>query len=261
MDDGLLEINKNTFREIFFKKIAEKDLRSITKKQFLKFVSNLRVYPELISSLDLKRVFTSVLKNKFGEKVREITFSKFEKLIKALARHCFPSGDSVRLLITHIKSSCLFHYQANLITKIQKEAILMSTQRLLSSNREKHLLKNTLDKTLSQKMSLSGFLSPRNQTQTRIETRLGEIKSPSLKIFTSSKKRSEKSEKIHNLKKIIEKFRVKHVALKVKSKTQKKIPLTFFVRKMFNNGGNVRFMQFWVKKLSFELWRVKSKTG
>lgn len=237
-DDGLIEINKNYLKDIFYKKLSDRESKSISKKQFLKFLQTTKVYPDLVSSLDLKKLFSSVLRNKYGEKIREISYSKYEKLLKTLSKHCFPSENSLKLLITHIKPSCFIHYQVNLITKIQKEVNLLSTTRLISSTRAKISNKTTFDKTLSQKLSLSGIISPRNQTQVKIHSKIGDIRSPSTKTLIQSNL-TKNNEKITQLRKIIEKFKLKHVGIRGKKQVKKSQMINLLFSQILSKTGLV----------------------
>ena len=238
-DDGLLEINKNYLKEIFYKKLSDRDSKTISKKQFLKFLQTTKVYPDLVSSLDLKKLFSSVLRSKHGDKIREISYSKYEKLLKTLSKHCFPADNSLKLLITHMKPSCLIHYQANLITKMQKEAALLSTQRLMPSTRAKLTNKTAFDKSLSQKLSLSGLVSPRNQTQVKIHSKLADLRSPSLKLLNQSSS-NKNTEKVAQLRKIIERFKLRHAGIRGKKQAKKSQMISLFLCQRLSSAGLVR---------------------
>ena len=114
MDYELIEKNRASFRELFYKKISQKDSKLISYKQFFKFCCTLKIYPDLISSFDLKRIVIIVMRKKIADdNSLEISFSQFEKMILCISEYCFPSEDSLKMLITYIKSMCLilFHVQ------------------------------------------------------------------------------------------------------------------------------------------------------
>jgi hypothetical protein len=251
-DESLLEINKSYFRDIFFKRIAEKESKTISKKQFFKFVCNLKIYPDLLSASDLKKLFKFVLRTERGEKISEISYSKFEKMLKTIAQFCFPSGDSLKLLITHVKSMCYLHYQTNLINKVSRELKLTSNHRFLQKNREKSSQKQMLNKSASQKLSLSGLMSPRNRTQL-IKNKV-KPQSPSIELINSSKKPS----KFETLSKILSKFKQKYNKILEKSKQKPLNPLNICLSNLNFNTTNVINRQVWVKKLTFEFWRLRT---
>lgn len=238
-DDALLEINKNHLKKIFYQNLSDRESNSITKKQFLKFLKTTKVHPDLISSIDLKKLFNLVLLNEHGEKIQEISYQKYEKLLKSLSKHCFPTENPLKLLITHIKPSCLINYQVNLTYKLQKEVFLNSTQRLKSSHHEIFSNKTTFKKSQSQKFSLSSTLSPANQTKVNLHIKLKEFRTPSLKILNQSNF-NKKNEKIAELRKIIEKFKLKHMRIKGRMIRNKCKMISFICFGISRKAGNVR---------------------
>ena len=238
-DDSLLEINESYLKKIFFQKLPDRESDSISKKLFLKFLQTTKVHPDLISSLDLKKLFNSVLRNENGEKIQEISYSKYIKLLKSLSKHCFPTENPLELLITHIKPSCLIHYQVNLIAKIQKEVYMSSTQRPRFSKYEKFPNKNTCKKSQSQKLSLSGVTSPATQSKVKLQTKLTGFRTPSLKILNQSNFIKE-NEKLAELRRVVEQFKLRDSRIRRKKKVKKWQMINLSTLQRFSKAGLVR---------------------
>ena len=67
MEESLLIENRNSLKDIFYRHLAEKEASNISYKQFFKFCCTVKIYPDLISSFELKRILSSTLKKKnFG---------------------------------------------------------------------------------------------------------------------------------------------------------------------------------------------------
>ena len=186
MEESLLIENRNSLKDIFYRHLAEKEASNISYKQFFKFCCTVKIYPDLISSFELKRILSSTLKKKIlDEKTSEISYQKFEKLLGIIAEHCFPSLDSMRLMLTHIKGLCQIFYHANLVHNHTLSAskglpLSKSNFKLLATTRTKNissLRRKLLNKSTSQKLSLSGLISPKIQSVMYKE--MAEFKSPS----------------------------------------------------------------------------------
>ena len=214
-DDSLFEANKLSFRNIFYKHLTERDSPCISYKKFFKFCCTLKIYPELISSFDIKRILSLILKKKVNEeKPPEISYSSFMKSLALISEHCFPSGDSMKLLITYIKNMCQSLYQVTLSTSLSlvpvtRELIRKSKSnfKLLTTRRLKNSSSNgkkVLNKSISQKLSLSGLMTPKNNTVTYKNA--FDFKTPSLKLLSSRNRRESKS-KLMRIGEIFEKFK------------------------------------------------------
>lgn len=233
-DESLLELNNHGFRELFYRRIAEKDSKLISKKQFFKFACNLKILPDLLSTSDLKKLFRIILRTEQGEKLTDISYSKFKKLLKAIAQFCFPSGDSLKFLITHIKTMCHLHYQTNLINKVSKELTLTRNQRFFVTNREKFNQKVALNKSSSQKLYLSGLASPKNKTQMVKKNAL--YLSPSTQMINSRKSH----EYLQNLSSVLMKFKAKFHKICEKSKKKPAFALGLCLRNLELNSKDVK---------------------
>lgn len=232
-EESLLELNNHGLRELFYKRIAEKDSKQISKKQFFKFTCNLKILPDLLSTSDLKKLFRIILRTKQGEKLSDISYSKFKKLLKAIAQFCFPSGDSLKLLITHIKTMCHLHYQTNLINKVSKELTLTRNQRFFVTNREKYNQK-VLNKSSSQRLYLSGLVSPKNKTQVVKKNNL--YQSPSANMMNSRKSH----EYLQSLSAVMMKFKAKFQKISEKSKQKPANALGICLRNLEFSSKDVK---------------------
>lgn len=194
---SLIEINRTALKDVFYKQLAGKDSKTITFKDFFKFFCTLKVYPDLISSFDLKKILTSILKKKVSEeRPAEITYSHFEKIFVAIADHCFPSGESLKLLITHIKNMCYILYHCTLHTKANSIQVNKDTSmtarnslKILSTTQIKGnsvIQRQSLSKSTSQKLSISGLVTPK-VAKTALK-KIFEFRSPNLKMLTTRKK-------------------------------------------------------------------------
>ena len=247
-EDPLLEMNRQALKDIYIKTLTEKESRFMSYKQFFKFCCTLKLYPDLISSLDLKKILGLVLKKKISEdKPPEISYQQFEKLLTSIAEHCFPVGDSFKLLITHIKSLCqvLYHVKLYAICRnIQVKEIPNRSKgnlKLITTARTKNPI-NTIGKSLnksnSQKLSLSGLISTKNSTMKM--KKVFDFRSPSLKMLNlkNTVEASNKMQKLHDL---FEKFKRDNNPM-IQSK-ENSMKMTKFVEKIVESKTrNVKFI-------------------
>ena len=244
-EDPIIELNKTALRDLFSRKLCEKDVKFISHRTFFKFICTLKIYPDLISSFDLKRILNSILKKKASdERTCEITYPQFEKLLLSISEHCFPTGESFKLLVTHIKSMCQLLYHTTLHTKVNsvmKESTLRENLKILQNTRIKNASntqRKILNKSTSQKLSLSGLISPK--TNVTVLKKAFDFRSPSLKML-ANKKKPEEEGKMTKISSIFENFKKNHQKIVAGEKIQKKHAI-YFIEKMLNDKlRNVRF--------------------
>lgn len=149
-------------------------------------------------------------------------------------------------------------YQVSLFNKLtgfvkENQIPIKSNFKTLSSTRNKNLYieKKILNKSTSQKKSLSSLITPRNNTVTYKP--LFSFRTPSLKIIsvTNSSKSEDKVQKIRTL---FEKLKKKHNVIALK-RVNKDYGIKFIEKLV-----DCKSRSLWAVKLSFELWRLKSQT-
>lgn len=206
-------MSNKAFKDIFYKQLAEKESRSINEKQFVKFLSLMKIYPDLMSSYHLNFILKSILKKSLSEpRFPEISYSQFEKLIIAISEQCFPAPECLNQLISYIKPHCQSAYHIILapkLTSISKEPSSRSHFKALPTSRVKNasgVQRKILNKSTSQKLSLSGLISPKNNTT--MMKKIFDFKSPSLKMLVI-RKNKESEGRVQKISKLFEEFKVK----------------------------------------------------
>lgn len=242
--ESLLDLNRTSLKNIFFKQLAEKDIPWINYSQFFKFCCTLKIYPELISSFELKKILTSVMKKKVMEDRHiEISFGIFEKLIEMIAEFCFHCEDSLKFLILHIRNMCQVMYHVPLVSHgegtqrtMEVSGKIKNSFKLLTTRNGKNALNSSrkvLQKSISQKLSASGVFTPKNNTI--VGKNAFDFRSPSLKLLAKQKNES----KIEKIDKIFEKFKKTHGK---RQENKSKIHKIKFIEKFIeSNSRNVRF--------------------
>lgn len=225
-----------------------------------------KLYPDLITSNDLKRITSIVLGKSISEdKGSELHYLHFEKVLKAVSEHCFPTGNSMKLLITHIKPLCQALFSVNLT------AVVPFTLNLNVISPYKHPLQvpvsvrhhnqsarnlKVLNNSNSQRFSFKydSIIIPRDSGNV---TSRSKIRSPRLKIISIKEKMIDKGklEKIisslgklqHSLKKPIKPIRQKK-ALKKMIETLQQVIIRIVIH-----------IQHWAKRVTFQIWYLKSR--
>jgi len=118
--DMLIINNRQKLRKIFQLHAPSKQGK-ISLQEFTKFCKNLKIFPDLISSADLKKLLRNLSVSS------GISFSSFEQLIKLLSNHSFntvaPLTEKVRMLLIHIRNPCKMHYQVTLNFHNRRESL------------------------------------------------------------------------------------------------------------------------------------------
>ena len=246
----LIDCNRASLKVIFYKYLAENESQHISFNQFFKFCAKVKLYPDLITLSELKRIISNALKKNVTEdKPLEICYLQFEKIFKLIADHCFPSGNSIRLLISHMRNHCQFYYNVSLAIVAPIKSIYESastktimnkplrTTRVKSNsvNRRKFLNSSTYYKENSSKIDF--LFSPREQ-QTMLSPKLLESRSPRLKII-NIKHKVRDEQKINKIKDIFTRFNRVHNKFITSEKT-KKLITKFLERYIESKSRTVR---------------------
>ena len=263
--DYLIDCNRASLKKIFQKHLSEPESQYISYNQFFKFCCKIKLYPELISSTELKRIASSILKKTITEdKPIEIYYLSFEKILKHIAEHCFPSKNSIKHLISHIRSFCQIYYNTLLTTVAPIHPLYesqstrninakpLSISRITNSSYQKRKVLNnsTTQKNLNKAEVL---ISPREKTIMRI---IQETNTPRLKVINIKSKLNE-SKKILKMNKILKSFQKTHKKL-IENTNPRKVFLKFVEKFLELKMKNVKNIQAWVYQISFQIWRMKT---
>ena len=222
----LFELNKPAFREIFLKKLVEQDAKFITQKHFFRFLCELKIFPDLLSAITLKQLLMEISSKKKGE----ISESTFYKLIKSISEICFPGQDPLKSLLLSIKSKCREVYQVYLITKPVNPVKIRKNAKPYPENREVSTQRKILNKSTSQKLSLSGLISPKNSTMVL-------KKFPSLKSPRNPVKPAKEPEKLQRILEVLQKFKEKSEKIRsFQSETEQSKKIFRFIEQYLQNS-------------------------
>ena len=251
----LIDSNRSILKELFFNNLAENESPFVSFNQFISFCIKMKLYPELISLSELKRILSYTLKKAINDdKSVEINYLQFEKLLKNISENCFPNGNSIKHLISHIKNPCQNLYALSLTTIAPISKVYEKNSRAPSNK-----FKNTsmthrkiLNNSASQKISttkIEAFQSPREKTL--INLKIFQQKSPRLNIINIQNKLKDEK-KLEKVNKIYLKFRNTHKAI-LRSKRSKRLVARFIERFI---ESKLRIS--WIFKISFEIWKIKA---
>ena len=262
----LIDCNRGSLKLIFHKFLTEKDEEFISYNQFFKFCCKVKLYPELISSSEIKRIIWNTLRKHMGDdRPLEIQYLHFEKILKTMAEHCFPTGNGIKFMITHIRGACQAIYNIPLTTVAPLNSVyqLFSPRSIVNNPVSTTRLKNTSvrpRKNLNNSASLKSYSSKVDLITPRNQTLIGKTtehpRSPRLKIINIKNKVTEENA-VKNINGIILKFIHTHRAL-VKHKKSKKILLKFVEKFIENQAKTVKTIQAWIYNASFQIWKIKS---
>lgn len=114
--DYLIDQNRTSLRAIFLMHSCERQM--ITYNEFIKFCQTVRIYPDLVSSFELKRLVMKIANsNTYIDRKVEINYIQFERLIVLISEHCFSSSsvsEKLELLFKHIKNPVKHYYHIDL---------------------------------------------------------------------------------------------------------------------------------------------------
>ncbi|CAG9314265.1 unnamed protein product [Blepharisma stoltei] len=155
--DYLIDTNRGSLRSIFSKHSTSHDNPVITYNELFKFCTAVRIFPDLLSSFEIKRlVMKSSNSHGNSDKRIELSYLQFEKLLKSIANHCFTSGsdgEKLKLLFAHIKNSCKLNYHVDLNIAVDSSCLIeensLSNSNLNSSNERSQKQRETLRKSSS----------------------------------------------------------------------------------------------------------------
>ena len=154
---------------------------ALSISDFIKFCKRVRIYPDLLNSLELRKILLLVT----GRNNRKptLTQEQFKQLISTIADFCFASYNEpesrTKLLIDHISNPCILHYSidpssSELKKLVKKESLpldieMISLTPLTSrTNTDKKRTPSTRKKP---KESLSSIRSPRLQPTPKSRTK------------------------------------------------------------------------------------------
>jgi hypothetical protein len=170
----LVDINRLQFQKIFE---AHQQKGSLTYTDSLKICSSLKIFPDLLTSQEIRKTFLTLSSNENGvEKLNFLQFESFMKILAKLAfKHCKNTSSDYGLLITHIKDYSQKRYGAVLEIQMPKGRSI-SKSKLIRS-------KNTLS-TPKNKVKTSFFKPPSEKTLNRTLTSKKSPTKPSVpKVF------------------------------------------------------------------------------
>lgn len=184
--DYLIDANRVSIKSIFAKHSPFQDSSYISYNELIKFSTTVRIFPDLLSSFEIKRLVMKVLNSHSNpDKRADISYLHFEKLLKSIANNCFTSGsegEKLKLLLSYIKNSCKLYYHVNLSTSMEnshiKEENSITNSNLNSSEEKTHKRKESLRK------SSSGAMKPKPKGSSQIRKSLN--KSASQKLEQSN---------------------------------------------------------------------------
>ena len=232
----LIDCNRPALKELFYTYIAAAPNQHVNYNQFFKFCCKVKLYPELATSSELKRIVSNAVKKNLNEeKLVEISYLAFEKILKGLAEHCFPNGNSVKLLISYIRNPCSTTFQVFLTTvaplHISHDNIspVNNPSKQTSIIRPKNFSvrhRKVLNNSTSQKITLSrAEVISSSREQTMSSSKITQINSPRLKLI-NIKQKIQEEKKLKNIKEMLIRFKNTQENLK-NAKFYKKTILNF----------------------------------
>ena len=252
----LIDCNRSSLKELFFNTLAENESPFVSFNQFISFCIKMKLYPEFISLSELKRILSSIMKKAINDdKSIEINYLQFEKLLKNISEHCFPTGNSLKLLFSHIKSPCQNLYAIPLTTvapisnNYDKTARAPSTKVKNTSMTHRKILNNSASQKISTTTKIEAIQSPREKTL--LNLKIFQQKSPRLKIINIQNKLKD-DKKIEKVNKIYTKFRNIHKAI-LRSKRSKRL-VARFIERFIESKLKIS----WIFQISFEIWKIKA---
>ncbi|CAG9315119.1 unnamed protein product [Blepharisma stoltei] len=145
----LIDLNRGSLRTIF--QIHSSEKQTISYNEFIKFCTIVRIYPDMLSSFELKRlVMKTANSHTYIDRKVELGYLQFEKLLVLIAEHCFDgiqTNEKLGLMFMHIKNPCKQNYQVEIFTSpdnyYPKEDFSPITIQALSHSIERPGIKTT----------------------------------------------------------------------------------------------------------------------
>ncbi|CAG9310307.1 unnamed protein product [Blepharisma stoltei] len=111
----LFELNRPQLQKIFD---AHQNEGTLSFTDILKLCSSARIFPDLLTSQNLRKLAAHASKTPGSEPSSKLTFPQFEKLLKIIAQQCFHTckgtSDQYRQILNHMKNSCFIRYKVEL---------------------------------------------------------------------------------------------------------------------------------------------------
>lgn len=231
-----------------------------------KFCTKVKLHPDLLTSSDLKRIASLILgKSITEEKSSELNYLHFEKILKSISELCFPSGNSIKQLISHIKPLCQVFFSVNLatVTPLSINVRRLSPSKMLvqhpatvrNSNQTSRNLKALNNSTSHKHFFKSDSIANHREAAVNA-TSASKIRSPKLKIISIREKIIGKGK----MEKVVEAFNRLKGGMKCTIYfSRHKKAMSKMAEKI--DQANIRIvitMQRWAIKASFNIWRIKA---
>ena len=122
MSQDLFEINRSNLKKIF----ESHQIRgTILFTDILKICTATRIFPNLLTSKDLRKLIIQVTAVASGDELSaKLTFEEMEEFLKEVAQHSYPARrgifDQYRMLFLHMRNPCYLRY--NIILDTEEKA-------------------------------------------------------------------------------------------------------------------------------------------
>ena len=222
---NLVDINRLEFKKIFE---AHQHKHTLSYTDSLKICTSLKIFPDLLTSQEIRKIFVTLASAESGEKM---TYLQFESFIKIIAKQVFNQGgkklnDDCGRLISHIKDHSSSRYKTNLESK--KTSSNKPVKRMKSSKASistpKNAQKNSffMNKPLDQTFK---YKSPNKNAVPKING-ISAVLSPSIRSLKS---------RIESLKPALTERRDGHTSACSTSPSPGKPGIMTRITKIFNN--------------------------
>lgn len=168
--DSLFRLNRSKLRSVFSHHFPDKEGK-IAYSEFVQFCKNAQILPDLVTVLEVKRLFERVTQSLQSG----LSYLQFESTLKQMATTAFHSAipweDKQRMILLHIQTPCLQHYQVALTcshlsdqTSDSEDAVQNSRNSLGTSVHTAQTKESVGKKTLKVTLNLSNahLKSPSN---------------------------------------------------------------------------------------------------
>lgn len=134
MSQDLFEINRNNLKKIFE---AHQNRGTILFTDILKICTATRIFPNLLTSKDLRKLIIQVTNVASGDELSaKLSYEEMEEFLRGVAKHSYPSRrgmlEQFHMLFLHMRNPCYLRYNIMLEiedkSKKQPEAIKPQTK-------------------------------------------------------------------------------------------------------------------------------------